>query len=95
MVRTNAKDWGDKPSSASNIVLGKQQHIAWCVTELYRQHHMIVHAHEILLMDDDGENVHIAKEFGHQAYEVPEHVKMHDLRLFCENLEIVKVEPVS
>ena len=93
MIRANSKDWGDKPNPA--VLLGKQQHIAWCVTELYRQHHMIIQAHEILLIDDDAENVQIAQEFGHQAYEVGEKVTMQDLKMFSEKLKVVKAKPVS
>ena len=67
MIRANSKDWAGSAAESSLLNLGKQQHIAWCVTELYDQKHIIVQPHEILLIDDDGENVALAQEFGHQV----------------------------
>ena len=94
MIRANSKDWADQPSVA-NAMLGKQQHIAWCVTELYDQKHLIIHPHEILLMDDDEDNVQVAKEFGHQAYKVPEEeLTIEEIKQFADRLQVVKVMPV-
>ena len=94
MVRANSKDWIEQPEVA-NSMLGKEQHISWCVTELYDQRHLIIHPYEILLVDDDGENVQIAKEFGHSAYKVPEDVTIEDFKKFADDLHVVKVNPVQ
>lgn len=70
MIRANSKEWADNPGFSGPLNLGKQQHIAWCVTELYDQKHVIIHPHEILLLDDDSDNVAIAQQFGHQVHRV-------------------------
>ena len=91
LIRANSKDW--LPSQPPPVpYLGKQQHIAWIVTELFNRKHAIIHSSQILLMDDDKENIDIALEFGHKAYEVPEEVGLEDIADFVHTVE-VRVEP--
>ena len=90
VIRTNADDWA-KPVT----FLGKQQHIAWLVTELFNRDHVMIQAHEILLLDDDIENVKLAAEFGHQTYEVPEDVTLDRISEFVNNLTVVERQPAT
>lgn len=91
LIRANSKDW--LPHQGLTVQrLGKQQHIAWIVTELFNRKHAIIHSAEILLMDDDSENVEVALEFGHQAYEVPDDVSLQSMFSYAKTVE-VKVEP--
>ena len=78
--------------------LGKQQHIAWITTWLYNTKHLLIEPQEILLLDDDNENVTLALEFGHMAYEVPEEVSLDSIKDFTSQLDVRKREvtvPVS
>ena len=72
-------------------MLGKQQHLAWMVTQLFNKRHLIIHPHEIFLIDDDEENVDIAKQFGHLAYKVPDEVTMENIWEFVERMDLVRV----
>ena len=45
-------------------------------------------------MDDDTDNVQIAREFGHQAFEVPEDVSVEDIWRYAEKLEVRRVLPI-
>jgi hypothetical protein len=91
LIRANSKDWLP-PQSPTGQAYGKQQHIAWIVTELFNKKHAIIHPEEILLLDDDSDNVEIAHQFGHQAYEVPEEVSLEDINSFVENLPFIRHE---
>ena len=91
LIRANSKDWLP-PQSATGQAYGKQQHIAWIVTELFNKKHAIIHPEEILLMDDDSENVDIALQFGHQAYEVPEEVSIEEISRFVEQMQHIRHE---
>ena len=91
VIRTNAEDWAQKPVT----FLGKQQHIAWLVTKLFNRDHIMIQAHEILLLDDDIENVKLAEEFGHQTYEVPEDVTLDLISEFVNNMTVVERQPAT
>ena len=92
IIRGNSKDW--LPSSnISDPPLGKEQHLACICTELFNDKHVIIAAHEILLIDDDDENCVIAREFGHQAFEVPEDVTLAHIAQFVRTLEVKKLQP--
>ncbi len=43
-------------------------------------------------MDDDEENVSIARQFGHQAYEVTEDVSLEDILKYASGLQEVQHE---
>ncbi|KAK2187242.1 hypothetical protein NP493_172g02043 [Ridgeia piscesae] len=91
VIRTNAEDWAQKQVT----FLGKQQHIAWLVTELFNRDHVMIQAHEILLLDDDIKNVQLAEEFGHQAYEVPEDVTLDLISEFVNDMNVVERLPAT
>ncbi len=93
MIRANSKDWLPSTPGAPAQNLGKQQHIAWICTEIFNRKHVIIESHEILLMDDDLENVQLARDFGHQGYEVPEDITLEEMYTFAYNLQIRKVIP--
>lgn len=84
LIRTSCKDWLPKKNQQS---LGKQQHIAQVTTDLYNLRRAVIHPHEILLMDDDEENVNIARQFGHLAYLVKETVTLEDIYSFVEGIQ--------
>ena len=90
IIRANTKDWVVTPGQP---YLGKQQHIAWIVTHLYKTKHSMIEPHEILLIDDDDDNVRLAREFGHAAMDVSEDIDMTTIQDFARNLVIHKREP--
>ena len=92
LIRANSKDWLPSQGLDSSSY-GKQQHIAWIVTELFNTKHAIIRPEEILLMDDDSDNVTLAENFGHQAYEVPEDVTMKSIQSFVELMEVKVSSP--
>ena len=92
IIRGNSKEWLPT-SNISDPPLGKEQHLACICTELFNDKHVIVAAHEILLLDDDDENCDIAREFGHQAFQVPEGVTMSDIAQYVKMLEVKKILP--
>ena len=92
LIRANSKDWLPQQSGPNAPSLGKQQHIAWICTELFNSKHDIIQPQEILLMDDDEENVSIAHQFGHQAYEVPEDVNLEAILKYATALQEVQHE---
>ncbi len=92
LTRANSKDWLPQQSLGGQSY-GKQQHIAWIVTELFNRKHAIIHPAEILLMDDDLENVQIAQQFGHIAFEVADDVTLASIENFVENVEVRKEMP--
>ena len=87
LIRANSEDWLP-PQTLNTPNLGKQQHIAWIVTELFNRKHAIIHSPEILLMDDDAKNVELAVEFGHQGYEVPEDVTLESIHQYVQRVEV-------
>ena len=98
LIRANSKDWLQQQSTPNAPSLGKQQHIEWICTELFNSKHDIIQPQEILLMDDDEENVSIAHQFGHQAYEVQEDVNLEAILKYASTLqevqhELLDVEP--
>jgi len=93
LIRANSKDWLQSSGLDSGIAYGKQQHIAWIVTELYKTFHVIIRPEEIILMDDDDENVTTARNFGHQAYQVPEDVTLKSIQSFVEAMQIKVSSP--
>ena len=74
--------------------LGKQQHIAWIATHLYKTQHLMIEPHEILLIDDDEDNVRLALEFGHEAMLVKEDIGLAAIEDFAKNVVVRKREPV-
>lgn len=94
IIRANSKDWAPQSSVTTTNHLGKQQHIAWIVTEMYDKKHIIIQPHEIMLMDDDNENVTLALEFGHQAYEVEEEVTLESIDRYVQVLDVKKREDI-
>lgn len=93
LIRTSCKDWLPKKNQPSTQSLGKQQHIAQVTTDLYNLRRAVIHPHEILLMDDDEENVNIARQFGHLAYLVKETVTLEDIYSFVEGIKDCDVSP--
>jgi len=87
LIRTSCKDWLPKRNQPSTQSLGKQQHIAQVTTDLYNLRRAVIQPHEILLMDDDEENVNIARQFGHLAYLVKEAVTLEDIYSFVEGIK--------
>ena len=65
---------------------GKQEHLAWYVTDLFNSRRVVVRSQEILLFDDDLDNVARAIEFGHNAYHVPDGVTMSDIKEFIDTI---------
>ncbi|KAI3384958.1 hypothetical protein SNEBB_005134 [Seison nebaliae] len=59
-----------------NNIIGKEQHLAAIVYRLQKEKQAKIGAHEIILMDDDGENVIVARDFGHFAFRVDETVSL-------------------
>ena len=47
----------------------------------------IIQSHEIVLIDDDVENVEVARRFGHFAYEVKPDVTVSDIAAWAESLQ--------
>jgi hypothetical protein len=90
IIRGNSKEWLPAPS-ITDQPLGKEQHLAWICTELFNQKHVIIAAHEILLIDDDEENCDTARQFGHQAFEVLEDVTLSQIQQYVENLQVKKI----
>jgi len=66
--------------------LGKEEHLARITTDLYNIRHAIIQSHEIVLIDDDVENVEVARRFGHFAFEVKPNVTVSDIAGFAESL---------
>ena len=66
--------------------LGKEEHLARVTTDLYNMRHAIIQSHEIVLIDDDVENVEVARRFGHFAFEVKSNVTISDIVKFSESL---------
>ncbi|ELT91933.1 hypothetical protein CAPTEDRAFT_216461 [Capitella teleta] len=90
IIRASSKDWLP-PGNADSQVLGKQQHLAWMVTQLFHKKRLIIQPHEIFLIDDDEENVSTAKQFGHLAYLVPEEVTIQHIYEFVQRMGLVRV----
>lgn len=67
--------------------MGKQQHIAEVTADLYKFCRAVIHPPEILLMDDDDENVDVARRFGHVAFLVKETVTLEDIYAFVEKIK--------
>ena len=53
----------------------------------------MIEPHEILLIDDDDDNVRLAREFGHAAMDVSEDIDMTTIQDFARNLVVHKREP--
>lgn len=92
VVRTTSKEWllGSKNQTGGGgapSCLGKQQHIAQVTTDLYNQRHAVIQPHEILLVDDDDENVQIARHFGHLAFLVRDGVNLDEIYTFVDRLK--------
>ena len=68
--------------SAMCPIFGKEEHIAWLVTELSNTRGIHVRSSEIILLDDDTDNINVAREFGHHAYSVFDDVTSQDLKQF-------------
>lgn len=91
IIRANSKEWLPVQGPGTPF-LGKQQHIAWITTWLYNCKRLLIEPHEILLLDDDNENVTLAQEFGHLAYEVPEEVTLDSINDFASQVQVKKRE---
>ena len=68
---------------------GKEEHISKVLTNLYNKHRVVIQANEVLLMDDDANNVKIARSFGHSAYEVKPDVRLENINEFVENMPAI------
>lgn len=90
LIRTSSKDWQQKKLLAEQS-LGKQQHIAEVTADLCKFRRAVVHPPEILLMDDDIENVDVARRFGHVAFVVKETVTLEDIYGFVEKIKDCEV----
>lgn len=86
LVRTSFVEWQQK-NQLSKQSLGKQQHIGQVVSDLYHFHRVVIHPHEVLLMDDDKENIDVARRFGHAAFLVKETVTLEDIYAFVEKVK--------
>lgn len=90
LIRTSSKDFHQKNLLAKQS-LGKQQHITEVTTDLYRFRRAVIHPPEIILMDDDDENVEVARRFGHVAFLVKETVTLEDIYAFVEKIKDCEV----
>lgn len=89
LIRGVSKRWMPHSSvyDSAACVLGKEEHLARVTTDLYNMHRAIIQSHEIVLIDDDAENVEVARRFGHFAYEVKPDVTVSDIAAFAESLQ--------
>ncbi|XP_014661608.1 PREDICTED: uncharacterized protein LOC106804785 [Priapulus caudatus] len=86
IIRGNSKDWAQVQGAT---LLGKQQHIASVITEISNKRHAIVHPNELLLLDDDIDNIEVAKRFGHKTFEVGRDVSLETLLdVFKSNVQL-------
>jgi len=85
LVRGVSKNW--LPRNSAACVLGKEEHLARVTTDLYNMRRAIIQSHEIVLIDDDVENVEVARRFGHFAFEVKPDVMVSDIAAFAESLQ--------
>jgi len=88
LIRGVSKDWMPQGSvyDSTACFLGKEEHLARVTTDLYNMRHAIIQSHEIVLIDDDAENVEVARRFGHFAFEVKSNVTVSDIAGFAESL---------
>jgi len=88
LIRGVSKDWMPHGSvyDSTACFLGKEEHLARVTTDLYNVRHAIIQSHEIVLIDDDAENVEVARRFGHFAYEVKPNVTVSDIARYAESL---------
>lgn len=89
LIRGVSKKWMPQSSvyDSAACVLGKEEHLARVMTDLYNMRHAIIQSHEIVLIDDDVENVEVARRFSHFAYEVKPDVTVSDIAAFAESLQ--------
>lgn len=88
LIRGVSKNWMPQSSlyDPTAFFLGKEEHLARVTTDLYNLRHAIIQSHEIVLIDDDAENVEVARRFGHFAFEVKPNVTISDIAGFAESL---------
>jgi len=96
LIRGVSKDWLPHSSvyNSAACFLGKEEHLARVTTDLYNMRHAIIQSHEIVLIDDDAENVEVARRFGHFAFEVKPNVMVSDIAEFAASL-LKKELPVA
>jgi len=96
LIRGVSKDWMPQSSvyDPSACFFGKEEHLARVTTDFYNMRHAIIQSHEIVLLDDDTENVEVARRFGHFAFEVKPNVTVSDIAGFAESLRREEL-PVS
>jgi hypothetical protein len=94
IIRANTKDWCVTPCGAGPKHLGKQQHLAWIATHVYQTQRLMLAPHEMVLLDDDADNVRVAREFGHEAMAVRDDVSLAAIDAFARNLVVRRREPV-
>ncbi|CAH1787033.1 unnamed protein product [Owenia fusiformis] len=83
VIKTSSKDWEGESCAET---LGKQQHIASVLTDLYNEDHTnIIQSNEILLLDDDMDNVTVAVNFGHKAFAITDNVSLESLCRYVNN----------
>ena len=89
LIRGVSKRWMPQSSvyDSAACVLGKEEHLARVTTDLYNMRRAIIQSHEIVLIDDDVENVEVARRFGHFAFEVKPDVTVSDIAAFAESLQ--------
>lgn len=88
LIRGVSKGWMPHSSvyDSTACFLGKEEHLARVTTDLYNIRHAIIQSHEIVLIDDDADNVEVARRFGHFAFEVKPNVTVSDIAGFAESL---------
>jgi len=88
LIRGVSKDWMPQGSvyDSTACFLGKEEHLARVTTDLYNMRHAIIQSHEVVLIDDDVENIEVARRFGHFAFEVKPSVTVSDIARFAESL---------
>jgi len=88
LIRGVSKNWMPRGSvyDSTTCFLGKEEHLARVTTDLYNMRHAIIQSHEIVLLDDDVENIQVARRFGHFAFEVKPDVALSDIAAFAESL---------
>jgi len=89
LIRGVSKSWMPQSSvyDSAACVLGKEEHLARVTTDLYNMRRAIIQSHEIVLIDDDVENVEVARRFGHFAFEVKPDVTVSDIAAYAESLQ--------
>ncbi|KAK3606426.1 hypothetical protein CHS0354_041362 [Potamilus streckersoni] len=84
LIQANTLEFREKHS---HQFLGKQAHITSILTELYNQKQLKIKPCQVVLLDDDRENIQIAKQFGHQAFLVEDSISEDTFLEFARMLD--------